>query len=168
MPTTLVVPTQANRVVDTKQSFDNVVFNNFETTKQLFARCAGSGVRYGTPVEFGTASGGSGYAVSASNVFIALGIKIAETGAVTNCPYGIGVGDTDVGFSSASAPTNATYGSTSPTFFTTGTAVGVQYHSFCMRVPASKYLYVTTNDTNANTNFVIYGYEIPSTQAYIA
>lgn len=159
-----------NKEIDSKQVFGGHVAEgaNQAVSKQLFAYRNGTGTLYSTPIEIGTANGGSGYQVASSSFYLLTRVKIIENGSVTTAPYFIGVGDTDVGFSSASPPTNATYGSTSPTQLYQGSGTFEQPIGLIIKVPALKYLYVGANHASSSCSFYIYGYELSTSATVIS
>ena len=155
--------------VDTRQVFADHVSANQEAAKTLVGYMTGSGNNFATPVEYGDAASSGGYAVGSGNILIITRIRIIEIGSVTGAAYWAGVGDTDVGFSSSSAPTNATFGSTTPSMLKNqASGTFVADISLRLTVPATKYLYVGCNDAAKNCAFYLFGYEVSTSATSIS
>jgi hypothetical protein len=97
----------------------------------------------------------SGYTPSGSNDFLVYGITISNA---TNAKqWGLGTADTDVGFNSASGPTNPEFANLVTHY--QATAIQMNHLGYIMRVPNGKYLYFYCND-GANATIHIYGFEV--------
>lgn len=139
-----------------------LIITNFVNFKVVgISSTSAGGTRYATARALG---GTAGYQVPGGDQFRIVAARITGD---SNPDWGIGYGDTDVGFNSASAPTTPVYifGTSDAVFYST-TAGGPSEVAFAepedttggFIVPASKYPFIVENAGTAFAGF-LFGYE---------
>jgi len=99
----------------------------------------------------------SGYQVTTGKTFRVVSVYSVNRSATAGV-FGIGYGDTDVGTSSASPPTNPVYINSSNAFQTKAIAGDIQDIAVKGDIPAAKYAFQYNNGDQPNTHG-IWGYE---------
>lgn len=128
----------------------NSGYSKFATVVPLFGKTTSSGgAAYATLRRAGMLSG---YQVPSGKKFTMLG---ALFNGGTGGEFGIGHGDSDVGFLSSSAPTNFVQNFLD--ILTTGNG---RYISFIIIIPEGRYPYVVTPLSSGNGDSFVYGYEL--------
>lgn len=129
-------------------------FANLKVLQTLMSSNVGA-TKYST---FQAQYGVAGYPVTAGKTLRVRGIQIIQTTTVQGL-MGLGYGDTDVGLSSSTLPTNGV--TEAPYSIVAPNSITIQEYSVKFDVPATKYPYLFCAAIAAMTAVVrIYGYEV--------
>lgn len=118
----------------------------------------------GTNSSFRTSGGSGGYQVTTGKTLTIRTIRQFQDAAVSN-PWSLLYSDNDMGFATATAPTNPiySYGQTStstPFVNSSAGATGERQFHTNFAVPATKYVGVTAAEATATKDYEAYGYEV--------